>query len=260
MSDSIYKNAKDAFIDKVEPERFVRLDSNVVKLEKLHSIIDTPFKIVLISGEPGIGKTMLLHRFLYELSDTNSVVALFQPAFSLEEFKKKISTKIFGHHVDPMEAMNRIDGTKTIIVDEAQLYSIEILEYIRILADTQKYKFILSLHQNTNEEIMAKKHFQTRIAHTIELKPPNQKEFHIYVQKKLFSYNAIEIAQAFTPKMSNKIYNFTHGNLRNSNKFLYTLFDILHYFEEKSPTLLKNKIVDEKFIEMSAIHLGYINA
>jgi len=258
---SIYKRAKTAFIDSNEARDFVKLDTNIFYLEKLKDLMEKPFKFVVVYGEPGVGKTMLLKRVIYEKADPR-LIPYFKPFFSKEEMERAFCKDLFGNEeIDLLSSLNTLeDFSKTIILDEAQLYDVEILEYIRVIADTKKVRFILVMHQNQDEELMAKEHFKTRIYDNIAIKPPTKKELLIYIHKRLFSYELVELANTFTKTQSNYIYRFTHGNLRLSNKFLFTLFDLLEYFEANHPSLTNTTKIDKKFFEMSAIHLGYIDA
>ncbi|NPA63802.1 MAG: AAA family ATPase, partial [Epsilonproteobacteria bacterium] len=155
--------------------------------------------------------------------------------------------------------IEQYQGTKkTIVLDEAQLYEREFLEYIRLLADSGKLRFVLSMHQNSNEELRAKEHFETRIFDSIKIERPPKQEFLTYIQKRLLAGGAAELAHSFGRRQADAIYDFCKGNFRRANQFLYTLFDILEYYEQHRPSLIKEP-VPQMFVEMSAIYLGYID-
>jgi len=56
------------------------------------------------------------------------------------------------------------------------------------------------------------------------------------------------------------IYKFTKGNFRETNKFMYTMFDIYHYYDLNQPSKINYNKISKKIIEMTAIKLGYIDA
>ena len=258
---SIYSDAKDAFVDSNDPERFVQFDSNRLYLERLLKNYQKPFKLIVIHGEPGVGKSMLLRRFEQQI-DSDDLKVFYKPFFSIDDFKRELALWLFGDEkIDPLKKLEKYEGNpKTIVLDEAQLYESEFLEYIRLLADSGKLRFILSMHQNSNESLRAKEHFETRIFDSIKIELPTDKEFWIYIQKRLMAHGAAELAHSFDQKRSDMIYRFCGGNLRKANTFLFTLFDILQYFEANRPSLLSGHKIPKSFIEMSAIHLGYIDA
>ena len=62
----------------------------------------------------------------------------------------------------------RFDTVPLVLLDEAQLYSSSLMEKIRLLSDSRKIKFVITLHKTEEEDIIAKEHFQTRIWESIE--------------------------------------------------------------------------------------------
>ena len=73
--------------------------------------------------------------------------------------------------------------------------------------------------------------------------------------------NCFDTANMFTPKIVDTIYKLTQGNYRETNKLLYTLFDIYSTYEQNIPNYPLNTIkIPKMFVEMAAIHTGLINA
>ena len=65
----------------------------------------------------------------------------------------------------------------------------------------------------------------------------------------------------FTNKSVNRIHKITNGNYRDTNKLLYTLFDLYSLYEKSSRlSNIRTDQVPNKLIEMSAIHTGLIDA
>jgi thymidine kinase len=148
-----------------------------------------------------------------------------------------------------------------ILLDEAQLYSNQQMEKIRLLSDTRSVKFVITLHKTEKEDIIAKEHFQTRIWESIELENASSSELKIYIQKKLMKANCFDSANMFTNKSVNLIHKITRGNYRDTNKLLYTLFDIYTTYESNQKLYtLKTNTVSSKIIEMSALHTGLLHA
>ncbi|MRI83100.1 MAG: hypothetical protein C6I00_01640 [Nitratiruptor sp.] len=259
MSKPYYLQARDLFVDAPRAQDFIKIDSSLVHLEKLKHHYDKPFKLIILQSEPGLGKTILLQRFAYEIEDP-MLIPFFKPFFSLEAFKDTLSKLLFGGPSPYLHERIREQDypVRTIILDEAQLYDHLFLEFLRILADTQKFRFILSMHEQSDHDLLAKPHFQTRIFDRIHLLPPKKGELLIYVQKKLINGQLLDLAKAFTMKEISYIYRYTKGNFRGTNRFLFTLFDIMHYFDEHHPSLIGRNRIEQKFLEMTALHLGYI--
>lgn len=72
--------------------------------------------------------------------------------------------------------------------------------------------------------------------------------------------NCFDSANMFQNKNINLIYKITNGNYRDTNKLLYTLFDIYAWYEQNNPSKISLNQVSNKIIEMSAIHTGLLDA
>jgi hypothetical protein len=155
----------------------------------------------------------------------------------------------------------KIKGERRIAVllDEAQMYPPELLEEIRILSDTGSIKFIISLHKTEDEDLVAKKHFQSRIWETIELKNADRHEIKAYVHKRLLYHGLTEIANQFNDRHFKLIHKCTEGNFRECNKLLYTAFEIYEYYDRHNPQKIDYNKFSMKILEMAAIKTGMIH-
>lgn len=270
MDDSIFVKSKDVFLDIVNSKDYIQLDRVSTIYQSLKDSIKKPLKMILLYGKPGTGKSMFLNKLHTDLSANLDVYLYQTPILDESEFYKTLAQDIFhikyAGELNFTQFMKIVDKGKNenipvVLLDEAQLYSENLMEKIRLLSDTRAVKFVITLHKTEKEDLIAKEHFQTRIWESIELENASSGELKIYIQKKLMKANCFDTANMFTSKSVHKIYKITHGNYRDTNKLLYTLFDILSSYEQSHQLhKIKTDQISTKLIEMSAIHTGLINA
>jgi type II secretory pathway predicted ATPase ExeA len=270
MNSSIFVNSKDVFLDIVNAKDYIQIDRVSTIYQALKDSIKKPLKMILLYGKPGTGKSIFLNKLHTDLS-ANTNIHLYQtPILDESEFYKTLAQDIFNTKYTgelnftqfmKIANQNKSDETPVVLLDEAQLYSENLMEKIRLLSDTRAVKFVITLHKTEKEDFIAKEHFKTRIWKSIELENASTSELKIYIQKKLMKENCFDTANMFNAKSVNKIYKLTNGNYRDTNKLLYTLFDIYSSYEQSHQlSKVKTDYISTKIIEMAAIHTGLINA
>lgn len=267
---SIYETSKDVFLDTVYAEDYIQLDRVSTIYNSLKDSIKKPLKMILLYGRPGTGKSMFLTKLHKELSETQKIFYYKTPILDESEFYKLLAQDIFhtkySAELNFTQFMKIVESNKQeelplVLLDEAQLYSENLMEKIRLLSDTRTIKFVITLHKTEKEDLIAKEHFQTRIWETIELENASPLELKIYIQKKLMKANCFDTANMFTQKAIAKIFSITGGNYRDTNKILYALFDIYETYEATHQlSKVNTNYVSNKVIEMAAIQTGLIHA
>ena len=268
---SIFINSKNVFLDVVNTQDYIQLDRVSTIYQSLKDSIKKPLKMILLFGKPGTGKSMFLTKLHKDLSSTQEVYLYPTPILDESEFYKTLAQDIFKIKHDGelnftqfMKIVkHKEEGRETpvVLLDEAQLYSTGLMEKIRLVSDARTIKFVITLHKTEKEDLIAKEHFQTRIWETIELENASSIELKLYIQKKLMKANCFDSVNMVSSKAVNKIHKITNGNYRDTNKLLYSLFDLYSIYEQNNKiSALKVSQLSNKMIEMSAIQTGLINA
>jgi len=225
----MYENVIKIFEDIIEDEVFHTYSfDNAYK-----QIVESKSNLKFLLGESGSGKSFLINYLQDKLSPTPIVINGF------------IST-------DEIDSI--LDEYRLIIIDEAQLLEEKVIEYIRILTDTKKYNFLLSMHKHESDKILQQEHFKSRDIEVILLDKITKEEMIQYLNIKLLQANANHL---LTKKEFNKIYNYTNGNFRYIKKFIKTLFQLLQFAKDNN--LKKYDKINNCLITMSAIELGLEN-
>jgi Cdc6-like AAA superfamily ATPase len=271
MSTNKYEAIKNIFLDVIDKSAYVELDSTIYNYSVLKDSLEKPLKMILLYGKPGTGKSMLLNKLYHNLKEEREVHYFDAPILSEKEFLKSIYEAMSGEVVPEKMRVNfdsllkycqKLKGKREVIflLDECQLYSEPLMEKIRLLSDTRVVKFVITLHKTENEEVIAKEHFKTRIWEVVELSNVNEYDLELYIQKKMIKKGFVEFTNQMKKGDIKFIHKHTHGNFRETNKYLYTIFDIYDYYENNEPDKLPRNKFSKKILEMAAIKLGYIDA
>ena len=270
MKKSKYNDIKNIFIDSVNEENFVELDTSSYNYQVLEESLDKPLKMILLFGRPGTGKSMLLNKLYHDLKDSREIHYFDAPILSEKEFLKRVYEGMSSQKIPQNMRVNfdgllkycqNLKGQREVmfLLDECQLYSEALMEKIRLLSDTRVVKFVITLHKTENEELIAKEHFKTRIWEVIELKNADLEELEIYIKRKLLQKNFVEVSNMISKKEIKFIHACAKGNFRETNKFLYTVFNIYEYYDLHKPEKIEGVKLSKKILEMAAIKIGYIN-
>jgi len=267
---SRYAAAKNVFIDSVDTDDYIELDSSTSAYKQLEYSMDKPLKMILLFGKPGTGKSILLNRIQQKLKYQKEIYYFDTPAINEKEFFHKLFKVLTQKNLPSNTEVNfsalvdfckNLRGKREIIIllDEAQMYGPEMMEKIRLLSDSRAVKFVVSLHKTEDEDLIAKEHFQSRIWEVIELKNATKEDQTNYIHKKLLKKNLFEIANSIKDKNMKSIHTFTKGNFRECNKLLFTIFEICEYYDTNEPSKINYEDIPQKIIEMAALKLGYIH-
>ena len=217
------------FKDKIDlDDYFSHFSFEAAKNEILRSDVNLLFLI----GEPGSGKSFLLNYLYYK--NHLKYVLIKDPFVSKNEFLKKYD--FLG---------------KKILIDEAQLLSMEMIEFLRILSD-KGHQVIFAMHKKEGEKIINLPQFKSRYTKTVELKAMNYKEFEKYVYAKFIKCQKTYI---LNKKILKKVYKYSKGNFRMSKKIMFTMLDLLNFSLKNA---LKYDKLDSCILDMTLIELGFI--
>jgi len=267
---SRFESAKNVFIDSIDLDDYIELESSVKAYKQLEYSLTKPLKMILIFGKPGTGKSILLNRIEEKLKHEKEIHYFDTPSANEKEFFHKLFKVLTKEDLPKNTEVNfstlvdfckSLRGKREIIIllDEAQMYGPDMMEKIRLISDTRSVKFIVSLHKTEDEDVIAKEHFQSRIWEVIELKNATKDEQTAYIHKKLLKKNLFEIANSIKDKDMKLIHAFTKGNFRECNKLMFTIFEICEYYDENEPGKVNYGKLSKRIIEMAAIKLGYID-
>ncbi|WP_149700373.1 ATP-binding protein [Campylobacter concisus] len=273
-NENIYTHIKDVFIDEDESLNFVNLDNSISCYNKIVLALKKPLKLILFYGKPGSGKTFLLNKIANDLKEDKSLIFFPHPFFSEATFIEALCEQIYGKKLEDINNFESfikfyskdfsskdeiLKNQMTVILDEAQLYPTELIEKIRLMADTRMFKFLFTIHKTENEDILAKDYFQTRIWESIELSSADVNEIIIYLQRKLSQKNYDKYLK-FDKKDYECAYSFCGGNLRTLNKIMYKFYEICEYYEQYQPSKLSGDKVNIMILTMAALDAGLIDA
>ncbi len=247
-----------AFEDKDDNGYFVSLYGTGLNYEKLTRSLDTDYKIILISGSSGTGKTFLLSKFHRDFKDSYPIFIYKNNDFTLDSLVQICSylTNETYPEYDVQAALAKLQELNksiTIILDEAHLYPKAIMESVRVLSNEKFLKFIVAISKIEENSIFEDEQFESRVyekIHLVKLEPDEVKHF---VEEKLLLVDSSDYFARFDKKSLKLISKLTNGNIRSLNRLLNRVFTLLGNNISDSLNIDSKKI--NKYIEMAAIDL-----
>jgi len=220
-------------------------------------------QMIFLLGEPGTGKSYLLHHLLKDEEIENPPVLFETPvsspkAFFIRLIKHMKQTPL----ADDLETLKEqaevlyADKKTLILLDEAQLINEETLEFVRILSDSRHFWIVCAMHEEEGREILAKSHFKSRPHKLIELGKLSFKESDMFINTQLIFGHDSSVLE-FHQAQAKKIYALSKGNFRYLKKLIYTEFSLLHEAQEMN--MRKFQEPSKMLLSMSAIEIGLIN-
>ncbi len=237
-----FAEAKELFRDVVDLNFYIPLSTSEKIKNDLLNAINQKEKMIILTGEAGSGKSLLLRSAYHELKNKKKVFFVSNPYLEIDSILSLLKNLDLASH-------------QILLLDESQLLTSQTWENLRIYADRGNVTIVFATHDTDIDELLQKKHFSTRINYIISVKNVNENEMEKFIYSKLLKNNLNEIADMISKKNFKKIYKYTKGSLRATNQLMYKLFDVLEFFYNKNPLKFENGKIDNKYIEIAIMDL-----
>jgi len=220
-------------------------------------------QLIFLIGEPGVGKSAFIHHLVTTNSDINIIkfdIPFLDPVDFIKTLIKKSGIDILDFSME--ELIKQLisiykDSNFIVIIDEAQLLSKDMIEIIRILADSKAFWFVLAMHKHESKEILNAPQFSSRPHKILELNKLQKHEYKDYIYKQLKDIDKTYIRDDLSTKYLQFIYKHTNGNFREFKKMLHTAFLLLHYAQNNNKRKYQN--LSRCILTMAAIENGLIH-
>jgi len=242
-----FDKARELFRDVVDLRHYIPLSTSEKTKNDLLLAINQKEKMILLTGEAGSGKSLLLRNIYEELKDEKKVFFVSNPYLEINSILNLLKSLDINTH-------------QILLLDEAQLLTPETWENLRIYADRGNVTIVFATHDTDIKELLEKKHFSTRINYIIPVKKVTRSEMENFIYSKLLKHNLNEIADMFSERNFKRIYKYTKGSLRATNQLMFKVFDILEYFYKKDKTKVDTDKLSNKYIEMAYMDLKEFHA
>jgi replication-associated recombination protein RarA len=262
---SDYLEISRLFEEKSDDDTFLQ---NTTVLSLKNSIENTlknnTKQLIFIIGDPGVGKSAFFNHFSQMFSDSDIIkfdVPFIEPVDFIKSLIKKANKEIENFSLDQLikEVVEIYkDSNYIILIDEAQLLSKDMIEVIRILADSKAFWFLLAMHKHESKKILEEPQFASRPHQVFELGKLQKHEYKDYLYIKLKNTHKLNIIEHISKKYLNLLYKLTDGNFRNLKKLLFTTFILLDYAIKNDKK--KYQQINKCLLMMAAIDGGLIDA
>ena len=261
-----YDLDEDPFRFTPDPDFFYRSEGHNKVLLSFYTMIDRNEGFLILTGEPGVGKTITLRVFTERCTDHYEIALIITPRLSPEEFLPAVLDAL--NVAQPTGGKNEIikafrdfllssgaQGKKVvIIVDEAQQIPDETLEELRLLSnlETGKEKLlqIILIGQTELKVRLRQNHLRQldqRIAVRAELHPFTRQDTAKYIAFRL--KRAGKGGSVFDEQATQTIHTLTGGIPRTIN--LLASRALMSAFVEECRT------VGERHVRLAASHVFY---
>ena len=260
------RKAAALFEDRVDRDDYFHAAAAERARRTLHELVESPERrLLFLLGEPGVGKTKMLRTLQEDLQSKGGRDVLFftEPFFDPRAFLERLLKE------EGLPAEGSLEECKTraverygekphlIMIDEAQLLNETSLEFLRILADTRAFTFLLSMHRKEGEEILSLPHFRSRSHRVVEIGALEPSEVGEYLRSRLREEGMEELADSLDGKSVRAIHRYTEGNFRLVKRMAQTLFELMD--EAKAKGMTRFARPDGCLTEMAALDLELID-
>ena len=189
---------------------------------------------LLLTGEVGTGKTIVLDSFRINIAKDIRVIIIANPKISGEDFFYILSRRFkpegsclskaqILEHLEMISNEKATDARHTLlIIDEAQTLSHDLIEEIRLLSNMPPSVLqIFLVGQPELKELLAQKQFRSldqRIGIRCDLRPMDRRETEDYVQHRLKIAGCKNYRSIFKQDALDLIYTYSRGIPRVINK------------------------------------------
>ena len=193
--------------------------------------------IIVITGEAGVGKTLLIYALLRDLDEKNKAAFIFNPQVDfrgiLEDILRdlgepvkeggEILFSLLVHFRKYLKERFAQDETVTIVIDEAQSLDENVMEGLFRLAtpdspSLNSLQILLIGHPNLENKLNSEKlcSFKDRMSIGGRIRLLTREESREYINHRL-KLTGREISEIFTSEAINKAWGFARGNPRIIN-------------------------------------------
>ncbi len=269
MYTHFYGFSEEPFRDTPDPRFLFSIPGHQRALGCLTQGIEEKSGWVLLAGEPGSGKTILIHHLLQTLKGRPGVktVFIFQTRISFEDLLKEILAELNLPPVSPTGApiaehftrsLSQVlspEDTLVLFLDEAQGFSVEVLEKIshffcQEYQRPEQVQILLSGQPLLEEKLhsQALRHLNQRIKVRCPIKPFSPPESQRYIDHRLHLVGGS--SDLFTPEALNRVIRYGEGIPRTLNIICDNSLRIGHQISEtKISAEIVRKALQEMYVQ-----------